>query len=106
MVLGRASHGNPLQWHVGSPARGPARHHVQDCLVAGAEAATIDDRSLARAAGGRGGGRPDRNSLPSRQPFFDPAKSGKILIAGPVEVIDRGTTQAKPRRTRAKYLDR
>src|SRR5258708_29534270 len=31
---------NPLQWHVGSPARGPARHHIQDCLVAGAEAQT------------------------------------------------------------------
>jgi ISXO2-like transposase domain len=32
-------------------------------------------------------------------------KSGKILIAGAVEVIDRGTNQAKPRRKRAKYLD-
>jgi ISXO2 transposase-like protein len=31
-------------------------------------------------------------------------KSGKILIAGAVEVIDRGTNQAKPRRKRAKYL--
>jgi len=37
--------------------------------------------------------------------FFDPLKSGKILIAGAVEVIDRGTNQAKPRRKRAKYLD-
>src|SRR5258708_30012582 len=37
--------------------------------------------------------------------FFDPVKSGKILIAGAVEVIDRGTNQAKPRRKRAKYLD-
>src|ERR1700694_327525 len=70
MVLGRASHGNPLQWHVGSPARGPARHHVQECLVAGAEAPTIDDRSPARAAGGRGGGRPGRNSVPGRQQLF------------------------------------
>jgi len=32
-------------------------------------------------------------------------KSGKILIAGAVEVIDRGTNQAKPRRRKAKYLD-
>ena len=32
-------------------------------------------------------------------------KSGKILIAGAVEVIDRATNQAKPRRKRAKYLD-
>src|SRR5260370_29248837 len=37
--------------------------------------------------------------------FFDPLKSGKILIAGAVEVIDSGTNQAKPRRKRAKYLD-
>src|SRR6202043_3434373 len=70
VVLGRAPDGNALEWHVGSPARGPARHHVQDCLVAGAEAPTIDDRSAARAAGGRGGGRPDRNSVPGRQQLF------------------------------------
>src|SRR6202051_3725739 len=37
--------------------------------------------------------------------FFDPGKSGKILIAGAVEVIDRDTGQAKPRRKKAKYLD-
>jgi predicted RNA-binding Zn-ribbon protein involved in translation (DUF1610 family) len=37
--------------------------------------------------------------------FFDPVKSGKILIVGAVEVIDRGTNQAKPRRRGAKYLD-
>src|SRR5438552_2534588 len=45
VVLGRASHGDALEWHVGSPARSPARHHVQDGLVARAEAPTIDDRS-------------------------------------------------------------
>src|SRR5262249_60347620 len=39
VVVGRAS---ALEWHVGSPARGPARHHLQDGLVAGPEAATID----------------------------------------------------------------
>jgi len=105
VVLGRASHGDALERHVGSPARGPARHHIQDGLVAGAEAATIDDRSPPRAAGGRGGGRPGRSSFPGRQQLFDPVKSGKILIAGAVEVIDRGTNQAKPRRKRAKYLD-
>ena len=32
-------------------------------------------------------------------------KSGKILIAGAVEAIDRGTNQAQPRRKQAKYLD-
>src|SRR3954467_5668032 len=37
--------------------------------------------------------------------FFDPVKSGKILIAGAVEVIDRETNHANPRRKRAKYLD-
>ena len=30
--------------------------------------------------------------------FFDPGNAGKILIAGAVEVIDRDTDQAKPRR--------
>ncbi len=35
----------------------------------------------------------------------DPGNSGKILIAGAVEVIDRDTGQAKPRRKKAKYLD-
>ena len=70
VVLGRASHGDALEWHVGSPARSPARHHVQDGLVARAEAPTIDDRSPPRAAGGRGGGRPGRNSLPGQQQLF------------------------------------
>src|SRR5262249_24610842 len=42
VVVGRASHGDAFEWHVGSPARGPARHHLQDGLVAGPEAATID----------------------------------------------------------------
>ena len=37
VVLGRASHGDALEWHVGGPTRGPARHHLQDGLVAGAE---------------------------------------------------------------------
>ncbi len=49
----------------------------------------------------------DQAEIPFRtdNSFFDPVKSGKILIAGAVEVIDRGTNQAKPRRKRAKYLD-
>jgi len=53
---------------------------------------------------GRGRTKPKFPSGPTTT-FFDPAKSGKILIAGAVEVIDRGTNQAKPRRKRAKYLD-
>ena len=49
----------------------------------------------------------DQTEIPFRadNSFFDPVKSGKILIAGAVEVIDRGTNQAKLRRKRAKYLD-
>src|SRR5438045_6661780 len=49
----------------------------------------------------------DQAEIPFRADnrFFDPAKSGKILIAGAVEVIDRDTNQAKPRRKHAKYLD-
>ena len=49
----------------------------------------------------------DQAEIPFRadNPFFDPVKSGKILIAGAVEVIDRGANQAKPRRKGARYLD-
>jgi predicted RNA-binding Zn-ribbon protein involved in translation (DUF1610 family)/transposase-like protein len=49
----------------------------------------------------------DQAEVPFRtdDSFFDPAKSGKILVAGAVEVIDRVTHQAKPRRKGAKYLD-
>jgi predicted RNA-binding Zn-ribbon protein involved in translation (DUF1610 family) len=49
----------------------------------------------------------DQAEIPFRadNSFFDPVKSGKILIVGAVEVIDRGTNQAKPRRRGAKYLD-
>src|SRR5712692_7157680 len=49
----------------------------------------------------------DQAEIPFRvgDGFFDPGKSGKILIAGAVEVIDRDTNEAKPRRKGAKYLD-
>jgi len=49
----------------------------------------------------------DQAEIPFRagDTFFDPGNSGKILIAGAVEVIDRDTGQAKPRREKAKYLD-
>lgn len=49
----------------------------------------------------------DQAEIPFRasDAFFDPGNAGKILIAGAVEVIDRDTNQAKPRRTGAKYLD-
>ena len=49
----------------------------------------------------------DQAEIPFRadDTFFDPAKSGKILVAGAVEVIDRGARRMKPRRKGAKYLD-
>jgi hypothetical protein len=49
----------------------------------------------------------DQAEIPFRagDSFFDPGNAGKILIAGAVEVIDRDTGQAKPRRKGAKYLD-
>jgi transposase-like protein len=49
----------------------------------------------------------DQTEIPFRagDAFFDPCESGKILIAGAVEVIDRDANQAKPRRKHAKYLD-
>src|SRR5438045_6832895 len=37
--------------------------------------------------------------------FFEPGNAGKILVIGAVEVIDRASNQAKPRRKHAKYLD-
>ena len=37
--------------------------------------------------------------------FFEPGNAGKILVIGAVEVIERDTKQAKPRRKHAKYLD-
>src|SRR6202521_4232481 len=49
----------------------------------------------------------DQAEIPFRagDSFFDPGNAGKILIAGAVEVIDRDTNAAKPRRKGAKYLD-
>lgn len=49
----------------------------------------------------------DQAEIPFRagDTFFDPGDAGKILIVGAVEVIDRDTGQAKPRRKGAKYLD-
>lgn len=49
----------------------------------------------------------DQAEIPFRvgDTFFVPGNAGKILIAGAVEVIDRDTNEAKPRRKGAKYLD-
>lgn len=49
----------------------------------------------------------DQAEIPFREAdtFFEPGKAGKILVIGAVEVIDRDTNKAKPRRKHAKYLD-
>src|SRR5215831_18645400 len=106
VVVGRASHGDALEWHVGSPARGPARHHLQETawLLAQKLRRSMPDPHREPLEGVV---EVDQAEIPFRADnrFFDPGKSAKILIAGAVEVIDRGTNQAKPRRKRAKYLD-
>lgn len=49
----------------------------------------------------------DQAEIPFREgdTAFDPGNAGKILVIGAVEVIDRDTNQAKPRRKHAKYLN-
>jgi transposase-like protein len=49
----------------------------------------------------------DQTEIPFREgdAFFEPGNAGKILVIGAVEVIDRDTNRAKPRRKHAKYLD-
>jgi len=79
VVLGRAPHGNPLQWHVGSPARGPARHHVQDCwlLAQKLRRSMIDPQREPL----EGVVEVDQTEIPFRtdNSFFDPVKSGRSL---------------------------
>ena len=49
----------------------------------------------------------DQTEIPFRTDAAasDPAKAGKIVIAGAVEVIDRAANQARSRKIGAKYLD-
>ena len=49
----------------------------------------------------------DQAEIPFRagDTLFEPGNAGKILVAGAVEVIDRHSGQARPRRKGAKYLD-
>lgn len=49
----------------------------------------------------------DQAEIPFREvdAFFEPGNAAKILVIGAVEVIDRDTNQAKPRRKHAKYVD-
>ena len=49
----------------------------------------------------------DQAEIPYRvgDTYWDPGNAGKILIAGAIEVIERDTNKAKPRRKGAKYLN-
>src|ERR1039457_7445984 len=105
LVLGRASDVDAFQRNVGAAVGGSARPHLSDRLAADTEAAAIDGRSGPDSL--EGVVEVDQAEIPFRagDTFFDPGNAGKILIAGAVEVIDRDTSQAKPRRKGAKYLD-
>src|ERR1700681_4119817 len=105
MVLGSASHDNPFQRNVGASIGGPARRHLQDRMAADAKVAAIDGRSESGTA--RRVVEVDQAEIPFREgdAFFEPGNAGKILVIGAVEVIDRASNQAKPRRKHAKYLD-
>ena len=105
MVLGCASHDNPFQRYVGASIGGPTRRHLQDRVATDAKVAAIDGRSKSGTL--EGVVEVDQAEIPFRagDAFFEPGNAGKILVIGAVEVIDRGSNQAKPRRKRAKYLD-
>jgi hypothetical protein len=49
----------------------------------------------------------DQTEIPFREgdTVFESGNAGKILVIGAVEVIERDTNKAKPRRKHAKYLD-
>src|ERR1017187_2059123 len=49
----------------------------------------------------------DQAEIPFREgdAFFEPGNARKILVIAAIEVIDRGSNQAKTRRKHAKYLD-
>ena len=49
----------------------------------------------------------DQAEIPFREggAFFESRNAGKILVIGAVEVVERDTGKAKPRRKHAKYLD-
>jgi ISXO2-like transposase domain len=105
MVLGRASYDNAFQRHVSITAAGAARRDLQNRLAANAKTPALDGRSGSRTTGRRCRSRSDRNAYREGDTFFEAGNAGKILIIGAVEVIDRDTNQAKPRRKHAKYLD-
>ena len=105
MVLGRTSHDNAFQRHVGA--------QLEDQLGVTYKTAWLLTQKLRRSMVDpdreplEGVVEVDQAEIPFREgdAFFEPGNAGKILIIGAVEVIDRDTNQAKPRRKHAKYLD-
>ena len=49
----------------------------------------------------------DQTEIPFREgdTFLERGSAGKMLLIGAVEVVERDTNKAKPRRKHAKYLD-
>ena len=105
VVLGGPLDGDPLQRHVGAAvdgATGPLL--LQDRLAAGAEAAALDGRSRDPLEGVV---EVDQTEMPFRADDPDtPLKTGKIIVIGAVEVIDRATGKAqRPKALGRKHLD-
>src|ERR1700693_1349893 len=106
MVLGGASHDNPLQRHVGA-------RQLADQLSVTYKTTWLLTQKLRRTMVDpnrdplEGVVEVDQAEIPFREgdAFFEPGNAAKILVIGAVEVIDRDTNQAKPRRKHAKYLD-
>ena len=98
MVLGRAPDGDPLQRHVGAPAREAQlgiTYKTAWLLTQKLRRSMVDPQREPL----EGVVEVDQAEIPFRadDSFFDPLKSG-ATVAGAVEVIDRGANQAKPRR--------
>src|SRR5665809_124053 len=106
MVLGSPPHGHPFQRHVGAAVEGATRAFLQHSLAACAKAAAVDGRSQSRPAEGVVG--VDQTEMPLRTDDgpYSPLKTGKIIVIGAVEVIDRTTGKAqRPKALGRKYLD-
>ena len=95
-----------ISFPVGATTGGPAWRHPQDRLAAGAEAAAINGPPWT-ANLSKGSLKLIKRKSPSAKAthFSKPGNAGKIPTHRAVEVIDRDSNQARPRRKHAKYLD-
>src|SRR5260370_27834124 len=105
MVLGRASDDDAFQRNVGAATARPTRRDLQNRMAADTKAPALDGRSGSRTTGRRRRSYQAEIAFREGDTFFEPGNAGKILVIGAVEVIERDTNQAKPRRKHAKYLD-